>query len=129
MLMKRRDFIQLSSFAAAAISFPMLHSCNASDNAMADPSFLSRLFDEKMLREAGKAYIRKMPAENSANKIIKLLSGNDSIAKSSNEIDIHRYLDEKVRDDFKAGRTINVQGWVLSITEARQCALFALANN
>jgi hypothetical protein len=31
-----------------------------------------------------------------------------------------------VRDDFARGRTIVIDGWVLSVTEARQCALFSL---
>ena len=31
-----------------------------------------------------------------------------------------------VRRDFETGRTVLVNGWVLSVTEARQCALFSL---
>jgi hypothetical protein len=34
---------------------------------------------------------------------------------------------ELVRRDFTEGHTVEVQGWVLSITEARQCALYSLA--
>jgi hypothetical protein len=33
---------------------------------------------------------------------------------------------ELVRSDFAEGRTVVVHGWVLSVTEARQCALFSL---
>ena len=33
---------------------------------------------------------------------------------------------EQVRRDFAEGRTVEVQGWVLSVTEARQCALYSL---
>jgi hypothetical protein len=33
-----------------------------------------------------------------------------------------------VRDDFASGRTVVVDGWVLSAIEARQCALFSLAS-
>jgi hypothetical protein len=29
----------------------------------------------------------------------------------------------KIKADFAAGRTITLEGWVISITEARQCAL------
>jgi hypothetical protein len=35
-------------------------------------------------------------------------------------------LDGLVRYDFAHGRTVVVDGWVLSVTEARQCALFSL---
>ena len=31
-----------------------------------------------------------------------------------------------VRADFEHGRTVVVDGWILSVTEARQCALFSL---
>ena len=34
---------------------------------------------------------------------------------------------DQVRDDFANGRTVLVNGWVLAVTEARQCALFSLA--
>ncbi len=59
--MKRRDFIQLSVFAAAATSFPLLHSCSPSttEDTLSKPLFLSRLFDEKTMKDAGKAYIKK----------------------------------------------------------------------
>jgi hypothetical protein len=36
-------------------------------------------------------------------------------------------IDDQIRDDFTAGRTVVVDGWVLSVTEARQAALFSLA--
>ena len=31
-----------------------------------------------------------------------------------------------VREDFGRGRTVLINGWILSVTEARQCALFSL---
>ena len=35
-------------------------------------------------------------------------------------------LADLVREDFEQGRTVVVDGWVLSRTEARQCALYSL---
>lgn len=32
---------------------------------------------------------------------------------------------ELARDDFKHGRTVVIDGWILPITEARQCALLS----
>ena len=129
--MKRKDFLQLSAFTAAAISLPLVHSCNVpvSENAMAQPVFLSRLFDEDTIRDAGKAYLHKTPAENDDNKLIQLLAGNSSIAGSSDEKAIHQYLEEKIKQDFEEGKTVLVKGWVLAVTEARQCALFSLINS
>jgi len=126
--MKRRDFIQLSAFAGAAISFPSLQSCSvpANEHAMSQPVFLSRLFDENTIRDAGKAYLQKTPSEKDDDKLVQLLADNSSIAKSSDEKAIQRYLDEKIKRDFETGKTVLVKGWVLAVTEARQCALFSL---
>ncbi|MEP6682826.1 MAG: hypothetical protein ABJA35_06175 [Parafilimonas sp.] len=129
--MKRRNFIQLSAFAVAAVSLPLLHSCrpSATEDAMSQPRFLSRLFDENMIRDAGKAYLQKTPAENDDDKLLQLLSNNNAIANSTNEKAIHQYLDEKIKHDFETGNTVLVKGWVLAVTEARQCALFSLARS
>lgn len=37
------------------------------------------------------------------------------------------WLLERQRDDFGADRTVTLQGWTLSLTEARLCALTALS--
>ena len=37
-------------------------------------------------------------------------------------------IEEFVQADFENGETVVVRGWVLSRTEARQCALFSLTN-
>jgi hypothetical protein len=126
--MKRRDFIQLSAFAAAAISVPLLHSCSPSLNeqAMSHPLFLSRLFDESMIKDAGKAYLKNAISESDENKLVQLLTGNNNIANSTDEKEIHQYLDKKIQHDFETGNTVLVKGWVLAVTEARQCALFSL---
>jgi len=69
-----------------------------------------------------------MPAENNEDKLTQLLSGNGAIATSAGEKAIHQYLDQKIKEDFEKGDVVTVKGWILSVTEARQCALFALVN-
>jgi len=129
--MKRKDFIQLSAFATAAISLPLLHSCNApgSDQAMAQLNFLSRLFDEQTIKKTGISYLQKIPGEKNHNKLVRLLADNSAIASSSDEKAIHQYLEERIKKDFDEGKTVMINGWVLSITEARQCALFSLVKS
>ena len=128
--MKRKEFIHLSAFAAAAVSFPLLHACNSytTDEIISKPEFISRLFDEKTIKDTGKAYLQKAPAENSEDKLLTLLTGNSSIADSKDEKAIHNYLGQKIKQDFETGKTVMVKGWVLAVTEARQCALFSLVN-
>src|SRR5438045_144903 len=110
--MKRRNFIQLSAFATAAISIPLLHACNPSttEQAVAQPVFLSRLFDENTIKDAGKAYLKNTTAENDKHKLVELLSGNSDIANSNDEKAIHQYLDKKIQQDFETGNTVMVNG-------------------
>ena len=126
--MKRSDFIQLSAFAAAAISLPLLDSCRSlgGKDAMSEPVFLSRLFGENTILDVGKAYLERTVQENDQGKLVQLLADNGRIAQSSDEQEIHQYLDEKIKQEFAAGKTVPVKGWVLAITEARQCALYSL---
>jgi len=39
-----------------------------------------------------------------------------------------REIDQKIKEDFEKGDVVTVKGWILSVTEARQCALFALVD-
>jgi hypothetical protein len=41
---------------------------------------------------------------------------------------IQKLLDSRVEQDFKTGKTVTAGGWVLSVTEARQCALYSILN-
>ena len=129
--MKRRNFIQLSAFATAAISIPLLHGCNSSatEQAIAQPVFLSRLFDENTIKDTGKAYLKNIAGENDRNKLEQLLADNSNIIHSKDESAIHQYLDKKIQQDFETGNTVMVKGWILAVTEARQCALFSLIKN
>ena len=129
--MKRRNFIQLSAFATAAISLPLLHSCtpSLSEQALSQPVFLSRLFDEDTIKETGKVYLKNSSSENDEDKLVKLLADNNNIINSKDEKAIHQYLDKKIHDDFETGNTVLVKGWVLAVTEARQCALFLLTRS
>ena len=38
-------------------------------------------------------------------------------------------LDQRVREDFEGGRTVRLDGWILSNTEARQTALYYILNS
>jgi len=70
--------------------------------------------------------LQKSPQENSEDKLVQLLANNTN---ATDERAIHEYLDTAIRNDFEKGNTLTVKGWVLAITEARQCALFSLLQN
>jgi hypothetical protein len=71
-----------------------------------------------------------VPAEASMSALNDFLfvdaAGNtfsSSIEKSS----ITTLLEEKIVRDFAESRTVIVDGWVLSVTEARQCAAYSIS--
>ena len=117
--MKRRNFIYLTIAGAGAIMVP---SCKyRSATAFSRPLFLSTICDGQTLRHIGTGYRTKTPAEAEEGRLIELLT--TGLPQGTDQV---RQLDSLARQDYAADRTVTIDGWVLSLTEARQCALFSL---
>ena len=102
--MNRRRFLQLSALCAAAgVASP------GSGAPAYSPPELLHLLGPESVRRLGRHYREMVPGA-------ELLAAEPHRRRSGGP----------VRDDFAAGRTVVVLGWVLSVTEARQCALFSL---
>ena len=99
--MDRRQFIQLS---AVGVVTNLAHRARTGQDAFE----LLPLLGPESVREIGRRYREMIPAA-------ALLAAGSWHASA-----------DSVRDDFAAGRTVVIEGWVLSMTEARQCALFSL---
>ena len=56
-------------------------------------------------------------------RIVKTLLGLDRANVNELAATLHR-LDARVRGEFASGTTVQLNGWVLSRTEARLCALY-----
>lgn len=138
--MKRRKFILLASVGAVAIAVPVAmrrrrhHSLAV---PLGQPDFLGHICDEATVREIGNAYCARNPDEREEDKLVSLLiatsDGDAHRAKNpaKSTIDstrVLRQLDGAIRDDYAAGRVVTLKGWVLSVTEARQCALYSLSH-
>jgi len=124
MTMDRRRFLQLT--AAGMVASVTSSSCSpdASEDARAltAPELLDMLGPERVL-EIGTKYRAAVPKENTAAAL------RAAIAESRRHrfpLIGNRSTAEQIRADFAAGRTVIVNGWVLSTTEARQCALYSL---
>lgn len=129
--MNRRTFVWLSAASAVSLYLP-LSGCSSpytlSNKAVAQPQFLAHILDAKALRDIGTAYKRQVPAEKSDKKLARLILTEDNgraIPESTDDNKLEALLNQKIQQDFEAGRTVVVNGWVLSQTEARQCALFS----
>ena len=118
--MKRRDFLALAVVGAAGV---MLPATAAFLPAAAHPRLLDILHDDEVVREIGRSYREMATGENDVRVLTEAIladrNGSASAALSAR-------LDQQVKDDDTQGRTVKVNGWILSVTEAQQCALYSL---
>ena len=133
--MLRRNFIVLSTFAAAAVSLPLLKCTSADpelDKKLAIPEILSQLIDENSIKDIGKKYGSSNPndySEKSLEQELKKGIEGKSVTSGTPLNEIYSILDKNIQNDFESANTLVISGWVLSSTEVRQCALFSLINN
>lgn len=130
--MKRRTFIVISALGAIAAGIPLgksLFRPSVNKEAIARPQFLSYLSDIDTAREIGIAYREQVSDESGQDKLVDLLLEGvpeEALSDASDSSSVQKVLAKKIRQDFEAGRTVVIKGWVLAVTEARQCALFSL---
>ena len=125
--MKRKNFILLSGLGISAIAIPTWYFNFREleyDSSLKSPEFLSNFLDGKSIIEIGELYLKQVPDENNERKLVSLLPISDT--SDNNTIEI---LQQQITDDYISGETIIVDGWILSKTEARQCALYSLIQN
>jgi hypothetical protein len=96
---------------------------NRGDDAVDRPALLEILGPDRV-RELGIRYRATTPGESSDSALRVKVSGRRSGLRLP-FIGQHS-IGAMIRDDFAAGRTVLVDGWVLSVTEARQAALYSL---
>lgn len=121
----RRRFVKFA--ASMTVVAVTTTSCSRDDGpnsrALGRPQLLDMLGPERV-RTIGAHYRAQIPAENSVAAL------RDAISDERSRLHLpwfQKSIDDTVHEDFAAGRTVVVDGWVLSVTEARQCALFSLA--
>jgi hypothetical protein len=132
--MERRKFIFIMVAASALAAVPVIrYRClqTSPGNPLLRPEILACICDEKEICDIGDHYRSRIPAENKKDKLVELILTDDAGKKnaSSDDTALYNWIEQKVREDFKEGRIVVVDGWILSETEARQCALLSLAEN
>ncbi|MFI5161391.1 MAG: hypothetical protein ACHQHN_08935 [Sphingobacteriales bacterium] len=124
--MERRIFIQLSAYTALAVTLPFMESCGNKNSPVNLPLQFSKIADKKTLIEVGNSYRKMHRDEDSKDALSEKLSrGMPTMDADA----LRRALDFQVKQEFTAGTIITVSGWVISVTEARQCALFSILNS
>ena len=130
--MNRRSFILLSGVSTLSLAIPWV-SCQTKawnpDPVLSQPQFLARIWDESEIHNIGLAYRKQVPDEAGEAELVQLLLTDNtgkSISGTTESSFLGSWLDRKIENDFKIGQTVVVKGWILSITEARQCAVYSL---
>ena len=124
MTLDRRRFLQLAAtgMVAGLTTSACARESSVDASTLAKPALLEMLGPERV-REIGTQYRATVPNENTAATL------RDAISKSGHQTfswSPEGAIEGQIRNDFAAGRTVIVNGWVLSQTEARQCALYSL---
>ncbi len=123
--MKRGKFILLSGLGISAIAIPTwYYKFNIPEHhqLLSEPELLAHIWDDTKIIKIGEIYRKQFSDENNEGELVTLLSKN----VSNDLTTITKILQQQVTDDYKMGNIVIVDGWVLSKTEARQCALFSL---
>ena len=118
MTMDRRRFVQVT--AGGILAAVTNGACSNNREDVTRPAVLEMLGAERT-REIGMQYRKTVPDEEVVGALRAAILG------SQRRWHWGKSLEALVHDDFVEGRVVMVSGWILSVTEARQCALYSLS--
>ena len=92
---------------------------------------LTALFIHQESAQAiGRAYLQSYPREADAlrleDQIARGIAGGRMLLATTSKPEVSKLLTDRIRQDFATDQVVKVQGWILSVTEARLCALTTL---
>ena len=131
----RRDFFVSLAAMLAGVMLPSLGPAEGQVPNSQPGDLLNILVsDIAAAGRLGRSYLTAHPGELDLHRLVedvlrplRLPAAVDAIDSSPEAVLIGRAR-RVVMDDYLAGRVVNIDGWVLSITEARLYALSALAD-
>jgi len=134
--MERRTFCQYSLLALSGVFIPVTSCTTRVDSELTKrlslPTTLAVINDSETVKDLGLTYLEQFPQEKNDTDLVDLLLTDIGTRKSVatiDSLDLQNLIQKKVNYDFTNGNTVMVKGWVLSRTEARQCALYSLSQN
>jgi hypothetical protein len=130
---RRRRFLTLMLWSAALLYRPPGTWAAPRMGRVHDPA-ASKLADVWARRDSaaivGREYLRHVPGEADVAVLLGLIGstwpGGGAELRDSSTEKLRDSLRQQQREDFEHGRVVNVGGWILSVTEARVCALTAI---
>jgi hypothetical protein len=132
--MNRRSFVVLSGLFLLGILIPFIQwikSKAGKKGTLSQPKLLSLLCNYSTIIMLGNEYLKLKPREHGrddlVNQIVNMPNVSQQDVQNSTEVEIQ--IEKQIRGDFESNRVIVLKGWVLSVTEARQCALFSILSS
>jgi len=119
--MKRRNFVLLSGGILAALAtstYYLFFEKIKYPKPLSHPKSLATILEMKDIKELGEAYRKQVSDESSERTLVELLLKelhDNNVTDST--------IATMIKEDFDNRNIIEVNGWILSKTEARQCAL------
>lgn len=127
--MERRAFLWTTSLSSISILIS-LNSCTNKKNdlkkILSFPITLSYFLDKETIIKIGESFIKY--SQINENHLSELLLKDIDKKNHSNSESIINNLQQKIKNDFELQRIIELEGWIISQTEAEQCALFYFIN-
>jgi len=123
--MKRNTFIKRIGLLGGAMLLPLATgSCDVTpiDPRLAVPHSLLPVCSPATMVDIGSRYRKMTPSENDAALLIRLL--RDSL--DGGEASLDRQILNRITRDYREGKLVEINGWMLALTETRQCALYSL---
>ena len=124
MTLSRRSLIALTIIGAAVACVTPLKSRRT---LKLMPNELTQVFSRyrAYARRVGQRYIDCTQPVGSLTDVLSSLN-LPSVPANSGTDSIGTLLTDRIQQDFREGRTVQVDGWILSETEAKLCALVAM---
>jgi hypothetical protein len=123
--MNRRQFLRLTGATTIAIASSRCSAGAEYDaRSLAQPELLIALGGGPV-RAIGTRYRLLTPGEQNVDALAAAILASRPM-RTRLLLGASPPVGTLVREDFEQGRTVILNGWILSVTEARQCALFSL---
>ena len=127
--MDRRQFIRIAAAGVATVAVPLtVAGCAAAPDddvaSLARTELVAALGDGSV-RAIGESYRTMTPGERDLRSLRAAIMDSRPLMSRWFHVQ-ERSIADLVHADFEQRRTVVVRGWVLSVTEARQCALYSL---
>ena len=125
--MRRREFLRGMGVAGIGCLAPVSWACGGGDTLQ---TALAEFFvDASAAGSVGRAYLNSAPGERDPQQLVALIAGDDRAAWEALLPDrqaLYSELRRRHHDDFAYDRVAALDGWLLSLTEARLYALAGL---